>query len=252
MMAADVSESPAAPAAPGTPAIELENISAGYGRLVVLRNITLSVREGEVVGILGPNGAGKTSLLRTISRLTRIADGRLRIWGTDATDAEPWQVARMGVGHVLEGRRMFRGLTVRDSLLVGFRGSRSERAPLLERTFAIFPRLAERHKQLAQTLSGGEQQMVAIGRVLMTNPRLILLDEPSQGLSPAMVDTLMESVRAISLTGLGIVLVEQNVEIAQSVIHRAIVISRGSVTNTIEHTQHEAGEIAKAMLSDLY
>ena len=139
MMAADVSKSPAAPAAPGSATIELENISAGYGRLVVLRNITLSVREGEVVGILGPNGAGKTSLLRTISRLTRIADGRLRIWGTDATDAEPWQVARMGVGHVLEGRRMFRGLTVRDSLLVGFRGSRSERAPLLERTFAIFP-----------------------------------------------------------------------------------------------------------------
>jgi branched-chain amino acid transport system ATP-binding protein len=252
MMAANVSESAQAPAAPVTPAIELDNVSAGYGRLVVLRNITLSVREGEVVGILGPNGAGKTSLLRTISRLTRIADGRLRVWGTDATEAEPWQIARLGVGHVLEGRRMFRGLTVRDSLLVGYRGSRGERAALLERTFAIFPRLAERHKQLAQTLSGGEQQMVAIGRVLMTNPRLILLDEPSQGLSPAMVDILMESVRAISLTGLGIVLVEQNVEIAQSVINRAVVISRGSVTNMIEHTQDGAGEIAKAMLSDLY
>jgi branched-chain amino acid transport system ATP-binding protein len=251
-MAANVSASAQAPAAHGTPAIELDNISAGYGRLVVLRNITLSVREGEVVGILGPNGAGKTSLLRTISRLTRITDGRLRVWGTDATEAEPWQIARLGVGHVLEGRRMFRGLTVRDSLLVGYRGSRAERASLLERTFAIFPRLAERHRQLAQTLSGGEQQMVAIGRVLMTNPRLILLDEPSQGLSPAMVDILMESVRAISLTGLGIVLVEQNVEIAQSVINRAIVISRGSVTNMIEHAQDGSGEIAKAMLSDLY
>jgi branched-chain amino acid transport system ATP-binding protein len=242
---------PTEPERTSVPAIELEHLRAGYGRLTILRDISLTVREGEILGLLGPNGAGKTTLLRSLSRLTRVTGGALRLWGTDVTDAPAWMVSRMGVGHVLEGRRMFRGLTVRDSLLVGSRERKAEVAERLAGVLELFPRLAERQKQLAQTLSGGEQQMVAIGRVLMTAPKVLLLDEPSQGLSPAMADAVMDSVRLITKTGLGIILVEQNIELVRGVIDRGLVLSRGAVAREFRGDEIDTVNLGRALLSDL-
>jgi branched-chain amino acid transport system ATP-binding protein len=235
-----------------TPLIELRHVHAGYGQMTILREVDLVVAPGEVLGIVGANGAGKTTLLRTISRLTRITSGSLEICGRDATQWRPSDVSLQGVGHVLEGRRVLRGMTVRDNLLIGQRGSRAEASERLEQVFTLFPRLKERHRQRAETMSGGEQQMLAIGRVLMTRPKLIMFDEPSQGLSPLVVDNIMDNIRQIASTGLGVMIVEQNLELVRSISDRAVIVNRGKVSkNKVSTAEFGSRDLAIALLTEL-
>jgi branched-chain amino acid transport system ATP-binding protein len=213
------------------PVLELHAVSAGYGDVRIIHDVSLSIPAGHVVGIGGANGAGKTTLLKTISRLTRLYQGEIRIDGRDVSRARPAAVSRLGVGHVPEGRRVFRGMSVRENLLVGGHTAGADLGTRLDGVLEIFPRLRERMAQRAETLSGGEQQMLAIGRTLMMQPRLIMLDEPSQGLSPAMVDVVVEGIRAITRSGATVLIVEQNISVLAGLADTALTISHGTVAS---------------------
>lgn len=210
-------------------AVRLDGISSGYNKLTVLRDVNLEIRKGEVLGVFGANGAGKTTLLRTLSRMTTIFAGSMEIWGTDATSLRPTEISRMGVAHVPEGRRVFRGMTVEDNLLVSSRRGRRQTLEELAVIYDLFPRLKERYRQKAENLSGGEQQMLAIGRALMMKPNLIMLDEPSQGLSPAAVQGVADTLKRIAQSGVTVIVVEQNVHVVLPIVSVAAIVSRGSV-----------------------
>ncbi len=211
----------------GRAELRVEGLSAGYGAFLVLRDLQLEVRPGLTV-VLGPNGAGKTTLLKALAGLIR-RGGRVRLDGKDLP-TKAHEVVRAGVALVAEGRQLFAQMTVRENLeLGGWLVSADQRARRLEQAFADFPKLRERANQLAGTMSGGEQQMVAVARALMSAPRLLMLDEPSLGLAPRAVDELLAIVRRIADAGTTVLMVEQNVRKALAVADRAYVIERGSV-----------------------
>ena len=215
----------------GAPVIELREIDVFYGRVNALRKVSLEVREGEIVALIGSNGAGKTTTLRTISGLISPRNGELRLFGKTIRGVGASQIARLGIGHAPEGRRLFGRMTVRENLDMGAY-SRNDRAGIrddLERVYTLFPRLRERDRQLAGSLSGGEQQMVAIGRALMSAPKVLLLDEPSLGLAPILVDAIFEVIREINEKGTTILLIEQNALLALKTASRGYVLETGAV-----------------------
>jgi branched-chain amino acid transport system ATP-binding protein len=211
--------------------LRIENLDFSYGDLQVLWDLSLEVKQGEIVTVLGANGAGKSTTLKNVSRLVRPNRGSIQFEGNDLGKLESHQVVELGVVQVPEGRRIFPEMTVLENLRMGsfIKSTRPDRQRNIERAFTLFPRLAERQKQLGGTLSGGEQQMLAIGRGLMTNPRLLLLDEPSLGLSPLFVKNIFEIIKEINKQGTTILLVEQNVFQSLRISHRAYVIETGRV-----------------------
>ena len=216
----------------GWPAmLEIKALEAGYGETLILRGIDLSVPEGALVAVLGANGAGKTTLNMTISGVVRPRGGEIRFAGQSLAALSPADIVALGLIHVPEGRKIFPNLNVREVLELGsYRRARANRARNLERVFGIFPRLKERTRQAAGTLSGGEQQMLAIGRGLMAEPRLLILDEPSLGLSPLLVEEMFTLIRRLHADGLTIMLVEQNVAQSLEVADQAHVLENGMIT----------------------
>jgi branched-chain amino acid transport system ATP-binding protein len=214
--------------------LQIEKLSFSYGDLRVLWDVDLEVRQGEVVTVVGSNGAGKSTTLKNVSRLVRATHGAVRFQGEDLARLESHQVVERGIVQVPEGRRIFPEMTVVENLRMGsyVKATRADRTRNLERVFTLFPRLAERKTQLGGTMSGGEQQMLAIGRGLMANPRLLLLDEPSLGLSPLFVRNIFDIIREINRQGVTILLVEQNVFQSLRIAHRAYVLETGRVVLT--------------------
>ncbi len=211
--------------------LRIENVNFSYGDLQVLWDVSIEVREGEVVTVVGANGAGKSTLLKNVSRLLRPRSGSIVFNDTDLLRYEAHQVVEMGVVQVPEGRKIFPQMTVTENLRMGSYSARAraKRNQNLERVFALFPRLKEREKQLGGTMSGGEQQMLAIARGLMGDPRLLLLDEPSLGLSPLLVKSIFEIIAEIRRQGVTILLVEQNVFQSLRVADRGYVLETGRV-----------------------
>ena len=221
--------------------LEVSALRAGYGPIEVLRGIDLSVAAGEIVALLGSNGAGKSTLNNNISGLYRPFGGNIRFDGKDIAGTPSMQIVEAGLVQVPEGRRVFPNLTVRDNLELGsYRRGKPARAQNLERVLATFPRLRERLRQAAGTLSGGEQQMLAIGRGLMAEPRLLILDEPSLGLSPLLVEEMFALIGRLNAEGLAILLVEQNVMQSLTIAHRAYVLENGRIA-----LQGPAAELAE-------
>ena len=210
------------------------DIDVFYGDAQALGGVSIDVAEGQIIAIVGANGAGKTSLIRTIAGMQRPARGRIRFRGTDITGWPSHRVCNAGIGQVAEGRQVFPSLTVRENLEVAglLRRARSRRAESLARVFAMFPILSERDRQAAGTLSGGEQQMLAIGRCLMGRPDLVMFDEPSLGLAPAIVQEVLKTIRELNRDGLTCVLVEQNVAVSLRLADRAYVLENGRITLT--------------------
>jgi branched-chain amino acid transport system ATP-binding protein len=216
--------------------LQVENLYAGYGASQVLTGTSLEVRQGLVVALIGPNGAGKSTTLRAISGIVRPTAGRILIDGQEVQGMAAARIARSGVAHAPEGRRVFGTLSVEDNLLLGaygrlplFFGFRGKAAQNLERVYGLFPRLRERRRQSAGTLSGGEQQMLAIGRALMANPKVMLLDEPSMGLAPVVVDEVFATIRQLKESGITLLLVEQSARRALEVADYAYVMERGGI-----------------------
>jgi branched-chain amino acid transport system ATP-binding protein len=215
----------------GAPLLSIADLSIHYGRVQALEHMNLDVRAGEVVTLIGANGAGKSTTLRSISRIVPVHHGRIVFDGRDITNARPSDVVRMGIAQVPEGRRMLARQTVLDNLVLGaYTRTDAEIDADVERQFERFPVLAQRRKQLAGTLSGGEQQMLAIARALMSRPRLLLLDEPSLGLAPLIVRGIFEIIRALHTAGVTILLVEQNASLALQIADRAYVLEAGRLT----------------------
>lgn len=210
--------------------LKVEGLEAGYGKAQVLFGVDLEVGEGEMVALLGANGAGKTTTLRALSGLVRPWRGQLLLDGLDLRPLSPARRARLGLGHVPEGRQLFPLMTVEENLRLGaaFLAPGREKEGF-ERVYGLFPRLAERRRQLAGTLSGGEQQMLAIGRALMGFPRILLVDEPSLGLSPRLAEEVLLALRAVAEEGVGVLLVEQNVALSLEVAERAYVMEHGRI-----------------------
>ena len=210
--------------------LKVESIDVAYGEIRALKGVGLEVGQGEIVTILGNNGAGKTTTLKTISGLLKPSRGTITLENASLVDVPPHAIVSRGVAHVPEGRRIFNRLTVRENLMMGaYLRSDARVGGDLERVFGLFPRLAERLTQVAGTLSGGEQQMLAIGRALMANPRLLLLDEPSMGLAPVLVEQIFDTITDINRQGMTILLVEQNAAMALSIAHRGYVLETGSI-----------------------
>ena len=211
--------------------LAVEGLSISYGDLYAVREVSFAVDEGAVFVLLGANGAGKTSILRAISGLVPARGGTIVAEGRSIGGLRPHQVARAGISHVPEGRRIFAHLTVEENLIVSFLSGRApvERPAALAAVFKLFPRLAERRAQAGGTLSGGEQQMLAIGRALMANPRVLLMDEPSEGLAPQIVAEVMSTIRKLKESGLSIVLVEQSPKLAFDIADDIVILNSGRV-----------------------
>jgi branched-chain amino acid transport system ATP-binding protein len=214
--------------------LQLTNVNAGYGQIQVVRNVSLDVGRGEIVCLIGSNGAGKTTLLRAISGVAPTRSGELRFDGERIDSLPAYEVVTRGIAHVPEGRRLFSTMSIRDNLLMGAfrRKSSDEIRTNLEKVYSLFPRLAERRDQVAGTLSGGEQQMCAIGRGLMSEPKVLLIDELSLGLAPQMVDILAQTLVQIRDLGISILLVEQDVEIAFELASRGYLLDAGEIVVT--------------------
>ena len=215
----------------GAPLLEAANVTAFYGDLQALFGVSIKVSAGEIVTLIGANGAGKTTLLRVISGMKRAAGGSVRFAGQDVSRVPAHDMVTRGVSHVPEGRQVFPFMTVKENLSLGAYSSRArgELKQLLEEQLALFPRLGERLNQLAGTLSGGEQQMVAIARGLMAKPKLLLLDEPSLGLAPKIVEEVFEKIQDVRRSGITMLLVEQNVVSSLSISDRGYVVQNGAV-----------------------
>ena len=211
--------------------LTLSGVSAAYGSVPAVGGVTIEVGEGEAVGLLGANGAGKSTILRAISGLVRLTAGAIRFAGAEITALPPYRVAELGIAHVPEGRQVFPELTVQENLEMGayVPRAKAERSQTLEMVYGIFPVLAERRHQRAGTMSGGEQQMLAVGRGLMLKPRLLMLDEPSLGLAPVVTDLTFEKIREIHRMGTAILLVEQNASRALTLVQRGYVLESGRV-----------------------
>lgn len=211
--------------------LEVIGVDAGYKDLQALWGVSLRVNEGELVALVGPNGAGKTTTLKTISGLVKPTAGNVLLDGQSLIKEPPHRIVERGISQVLEGGRVFTGLTVLENLELGAFGrkARKDKDRNLERVFSLFPRLKERQRQRAGTLSGGERQMLAIGRALMSNPRLLLLDEPSFGLAPLLVEQIFRMITEINKQGVAVLLVEQNVRAALELTQRAYVIENGRI-----------------------
>ncbi|WP_027482587.1 ABC transporter ATP-binding protein [Deinococcus pimensis] len=212
--------------------LTVEGLRAGYGKVQVLWDVNLAVEPGEFVAVIGANGAGKTTTLRAVSGVVRPWEGRVTLGGHDVTRLAPGQIVRLGLGHVPEGRELFPGMTVMENLELGASvraEARAARDTTLEHVLTLFPRLAERRSQAAGTLSGGEQQMLAVGRALMSRPRMLLVDEPSLGLSPLLTRIVFDALAAVNREGVGVLLVEQNVVQSLRLASRAYVLENGRV-----------------------
>jgi branched-chain amino acid transport system ATP-binding protein len=215
--------------------VELEGLRAGYGEIQVLWGIDMAVRRGEITALIGSNGAGKTTLMRALSGLIPTQAGFYFCEGSDATGDTAAQILARGIVHVPEGRRLFGAMSVEDNLLMGAYSRKTVRGQLnrdLDRVYGIFPKLRERRNQAAATLSGGEQQMCAIGRGLMSAPRLLMIDELSLGLSPLLVEQLVAALRVLNTEGMSILLVEQDVTTALDLCHSAYVMDMGRIVRT--------------------
>ncbi len=231
--------------------LELREVNAFYGRIQALRKVTLEVDKGEVVALIGSNGAGKTTTLRTISGLMHPQSGTVHFDGRDITRTGPSTIVEMGISQSPEGRRLFPRMTVVDNLFMGAytRNDKPGIAADMDRVFTLFPRLKERRTQIAGTLSGGEQQMLAMGRALMARPKVLMLDEPSLGLAPILIETIFSIVREINAQGVPVLLVEQNASKALEVAHRAYVLETGSIVKTGTGKELAASEdVQKAYL----
>lgn len=212
------------------PMLEVRGLQAGYGEVAVLRGVDLDVVKGEIVALLGANGAGKSTLNNTLSGLCRPTAGQIRFLGAEIAGVSSDRIVSAGLIQVPEGRRVFPNLSVRENLELGsYRRGRASRSTNLEWVYGVFPRLKERVVQLAGTLSGGEQQMLAIGRSLMAEPELLVLDEPSLGLSPLLVEEMFSLIQQLNRDGLSILLVEQNVVQSLAIAHRAFVLEHGVI-----------------------
>lgn len=224
--------------------LECRAINAGYGSFQALFGVSLEVRAGEAVAVVGPNGAGKSTLLRAMTRLIGLRSGQLTMEGKDFSQAPPHEVVSLGIAHVPEGRRLFPRLSVEDNLRMGayLPAARARFADRLEKVYTLFPRMAERRHQLAGTMSGGEQQMCAIGRALMSGPRLLLLDEPSAGLAPLVVQAIFTLVRQLREEGYTVLIVEQNIQQVLQIVDRAYLLETGRI--------RESGDAATLIGSD--
>ena len=211
--------------------LQVENLNVYYGAIHALQGITFNVEQGEIVTLIGANGAGKSTTLRTISGLLRTRTGSIQLRGQDISTMAAEKIVQMGISHVPEGRKIFAPLSVRENLMMGAytRSDQAEISESLERVYRSFPRLKERASQYGGTLSGGEQQMLATGRGLMSRPSLLLLDEPSMGLSPILVEEIFRIIVEINKTGTSILLVEQNAQMALSIASRAYVLETGRI-----------------------
>lgn len=214
--------------------LELSNLNAHYGLSHVLQGVQLTVKPGEVVGLFGRNGVGKTTVMKTVAGWLRPSAGNVRFDGKELAGMAPDRIARLGIGFVPEDRRIFPGLTVEENLMLGMLQrpgrSRAREKEILEDTFRRFPRLQERRRQAGTTLSGGEQQMLAVARVLVGEPKLMLIDEPTEGLAPMIVDEIFNIIQDLRKSGMGVLLVEQNVHRAIEVSDRFYALERGQVT----------------------
>lgn len=211
--------------------LEIKNLNVHYGVIHALKDVSLTVREGEIVTLIGANGAGKTTTLRTISGLNKATSGEILLEGKDIVNMPATQRVAMGLSQVPEGRRIFPSMSVLENLELGayLRRDKAEIKKDIEMVYGLFPILGNRKKQMAGTLSGGEQQMLAMGRALMSRPRILLLDEPSMGLAPLLVREIFEIIKNINQTGTTVLLVEQNANMALSIANRAYVLETGSV-----------------------
>lgn len=224
--------------------LKVNNINVHYGVINAIKNVSFDVHEGEIVALIGANGAGKTSTMHAISGLLKITDGNIMFMGEDISKLPAHKIVSYGLAQVPEGRRIFSQLTVEENLEMGaYLRTDNKVNDDLENVYKRFPRLKERKKQLAGTLSGGEQQMLAMGRALMSKPKLLLLDEPSMGLSPILVNEIFDIIKEINKDGVTVLLVEQNANKALSIAHRAYVLETGSVT--ISGTAKEVAENPK-------
>ena len=221
--------------------LKVENIYVNYGAIKALQKVSFQISEGEIVALIGANGAGKTTILNTISNIVPSVSGKITYRGKDVTKTPPHDIVKLGISQVPEGRRVFAKMSVLENLEMGAytRSDKAEIASDMEKIFQRFPRLLERKKQPAKTLSGGEQQMLAMGRALMSRPKLLLLDEPSMGLAPMLVEQIFQIIQEINKSGTTILLVEQNANMALSIAHRAYVLETGEVV-----LQGDAKELA--------
>jgi branched-chain amino acid transport system ATP-binding protein len=226
----------------GGRALEIEALDVHYGRVHALRGLSLTVGAGEIVTLLGNNGAGKTSTLSTVSGVVRPTGGTVRAFGADITKAKPWEIVGRGVVHVPEGRRIFSRLTIHENLQLGGYLVKDKAVVnrRIDEVYSRLPRLAERRTQQGGTLSGGEQQMLAVGRALVAGPKLLMLDEPSMGLAPLVVAQILDLIREINAAGTSVLLVEQNARAALKIAHRAYVVENGVIT-----LQGAADELAR-------
>ncbi len=249
-MTTAIQDRPATPPREGTPLLRLEDVHTYYGHIHALQGISVDVHPGEIVTLLGANGAGKTTTLRTISGLIHPRRGRIEFDGQDITHVAAHRLVRLGIGHAPEGRRIFSRMTVLENLQMGaYTSGGAGRSEDFERVFSLFPRLKERRTQAGGTLSGGEQQMLAIGRALMSHPKLLLLDEPSMGLAPILVEQIFQIVRDINAQGTTVLLVEQNALMALAIAERGYILQTGTIV--LEDTSAalaENAEVKKAYL----
>ena len=232
--------------------LKVENVSVNYGAIKALQNVSFQINRGEIVALIGANGAGKTTILNTISNIVPSVAGRITYLDKEITKLPPHEIVKLGISQVPEGRRVFAKMSVLENLEMGaYTRNDKEVGSDMEKIFQRFPRLNERKKQPAKTLSGGEQQMLAMGRALMSRPKLLLLDEPSMGLAPMLVEQIFQIIQEINASGTTILLVEQNANMALSIAHRAYVLETGEVVLSGDAKELASNpEVRKAYLGE--